>query len=312
MVSTKYITKHISVVLVFLFLGGQLYPQAVSLAAETASLEKKLADSRLSSAERKQTLEKMARLFELSGDAERAADAWSRAAQTVSGNARLEALLQSARCLAAMGEFDQAETALRPVLAVSNNRALQNRARFLAAQIEALKTGNTALLAGLLSNPDFTDQKPQLYFSMWRISGDSAAHTRLLAEFPQSPEARIARNDTAVNTAPAAHWLLSGTSVLPAISGAGNSGGEPSLAVTRSAGNTGAPTLLQTGNFNREENAQNMSEQLRNAGFSPVITRRTVSGENRWIVGVVPGPEPFRTMQRLRELGFDSFQVFGN
>jgi cell division septation protein DedD len=127
---------------------------------------------------------------------------------------------------------------------------------------------------------------------MWRISGDSSAHARLLAGFPHSPEARIARNDSAVNAVPAAHWLLSGTAVL--------------------SGDTSAPALLQTGSFTREENARNMSERLQNAGFSPVITRRTVSGENRWIVGVAPGHEPFRTMQRLREQGFEPFQVFGN
>ena len=285
----------------FFLLVFSLFPQnkPVLLSAEIASIEKKLSDSKLPPAERKNALETIARLYELSGNAEKAAETWKGAAAAVSGNTGYGALLQSARCFAAIGEFDKAEAALKPVLAVENNSLLRNNARVLAAQLEALQTGNTAMLSSLLNNPDFAGQKPALYYSLWRISADpqvrSAMASRLLAEFPQSPEGRIVRDDTAVSASPAALWLLqtdiSSQAVNPVLTPAN-------------------PILLQTGVFSLEENAKNMANKLNNAGFRAVIIKKTVNGKDHWTVGVEGGPDPSHTMQLLKDKGFESFPTY--
>lgn len=307
----KKLKKYLCALLQFFFLGVLLFSQnkPVLLPAEISSIEKKLADPKLPPAERKQSLETMARIFELSGNFEAAADAWHNAARTVSGNAGHADFLQSARCYAAIGEFEKAETVLKPVLSASGSGVLQNKARLLSAQMEALRTGNTAALSSLLSNSDFAGDKPVLYFSLWRISGDpgvkaSIAH-RLLAEFPQSPEARIVQDGGAVSASSAALWFFMGSG--PSIPGpavvqvpAAPSGGTAS----------GGPLMLQTGYFSREENARNMAGRLNNSGFNSVIDKKTVSGNERWIVGVEPGPDYLKTMSRLKEKGFDSFPVY--
>ena len=295
--------------LLFLLCGSLIFSQSkpALLSAEISSIEKKLSDTKLSAVERKSALETMARLFELSGNIEAAAGTWEKAAKTVSGNAGHADLLQSARCFAAIGEFEKADAVLKPVLSASGNKVLQNKARILSAQIEALKTGNTAILSDLLSNPDFAGEKPVLYYSLWRISADpafrSAIASRLLSELPQSPEARIIRDDNAVSAVPAALWLLTGIEQSPV-----------TVTVTPAAGNTtgsssGGPALLQTGLFTVEQNAGNMANKLRNAGFTPVIEKKTVNGKEHWIVGVLPGPDLTVTMKQLKDKGFESFPV---
>jgi cell division septation protein DedD len=310
--------KSLCLLVLFLFFtGSRLFAQAapILLSAEIAALEKKASDSKLSSPERKQALEKMARLFELSGNAERAAAAWGEAAlAAVPGAGDLADLLQSGRCLAAIGDFDKAEAVIRPVLAASD-KVLLVKARLLAAWIEAFKTGQTEALNALLSNPDFSGYKPGIYYAIRRISGasETALAARLLTEFPQSPEARIVRNDGPVNASPAVFWLLTGQ---PVSTGRPVEEAVPSGVSSRipsgvpSDAYSDRPVILQTGLFSREENARALAERLRNNGFTPVVSKKTVSGKEHWIVGVEPGSNPSQTMLLLKDKGFESFPVF--
>ena len=286
--------KTFGLIAVLFLLAGAGFSQTL-LTAEITAIEKNLSDSKLSPAERKSSLEKMARLFELSGNAERAAEVWKQAALVIPASGH-ENLLNSARCFAAIGEFDRASGELRTILNTSD-RSLSVRARMLNAQIEAFRSGNTGALASLLTNPDFSGQKPALYYAIWKISQDDSFAARLQREFPQSPEARIARNDEAVHAVPAALWFLSG---YPAAS---------QQAVPATAAPAGTGTMLQTGIFTREENARNMAEQLRRAGFTPVVTGKTVNGIAHWAAGVVPEADISQTMRLLKEKGFESFPV---
>jgi cell division septation protein DedD len=67
--------------------------------------------------------------------------------------------------------------------------------------------------------------------------------------------------------------------------------------------------LLQTGLFGREANAGAMAERLRNAGFRPAVSRRTVNGTGYWAVTVEPEQDMRQTILRLRDAGFESFPV---
>jgi cell division septation protein DedD len=292
------------------------------MAAEIQSIERKLADSKLAPAERKRALTNMARIFELSGNIEGAAEAWNEAAKAVPGTLDHQALLRGALCLSAVGEFDRAGAELRPVLSSPDRRLLSN-ARFISAQIESLKTGRTEALISLMANPDFTEYKPGIYYSIWKISGDTAARARLMEEFPQSPEARIARDsalETApVSAAPTAMWLLApggaGFSIAqPSSQGSQGSSPQsqrpPSQPTVTASSSAGGPVMFQTGLFSREENAQVLADRLRRAGFSPMVTKKTINGADHWAVGVAPGPDPSRTLILLRDKGFESFPVY--
>jgi hypothetical protein len=304
---------------------GKVFSQEnpVLMAAEIQSIERKLADSSLSSAEQKRALTNMARLFELSGNMEGAAEAWNEAAKAVSGNLDHHALLRGALCLAAIGEFERASAELRPVFSSPDRRMLTS-ARFISVQIESLMTGKIDALMNLAANPDFSEYKPAIYYGIWKISGDSAVKGRLMKEFPQSPEARIARDAAMeaapVSAAPTAMWLLAGAgfSVVrtennrnSASRSSQSSGtqGNPVI-IASGPGPAGGPVMLQTGLFGREENALALAERLRRAGFSPMVSRKTISGSEHWVVGVAPGPDPSKTLLLLKDKGFESFPVY--
>jgi cell division protein FtsN len=67
--------------------------------------------------------------------------------------------------------------------------------------------------------------------------------------------------------------------------------------------------MLQTGLFGNEANAQKQAEQLKTAGFSPHIARRSVNAAEYWAVGVSPGQNMSQTISRLKDAGFESFPV---
>ncbi|MDR2767003.1 MAG: SPOR domain-containing protein [Treponema sp.] len=278
--------------------------QAALLAAEIQSVEQKLGNASLSAAERKGALLAMARLFELSGNIEGAAKAWAEAARAA--GADYAALLRSAYCLTALGEFEAADASA--LAALRGNRDLEASARCLHGYIEALRTGNTAPLRELLGDAACRERYPGIYYGLWRIAGDADARAALLRDFPQSPEALIAR-DT-VNPAPTAFWLLLGAQAVAGAAPAPAAPVQNSPIDGEEATPVGGPLLLQTGLFSREENAKAASERLRSSGFTPLITRRGVNGREYWAVGVAPGQDYNATLLRLKDRGFDAFPVF--
>ncbi|MDR1375099.1 MAG: SPOR domain-containing protein [Treponema sp.] len=286
------------------------------LAAEIQNIDKKLKDSAASGVQRREALRRLARLLRLSGNIEGAAQIWMEAAYTDRRDD--EALLEGAACFIALGELDRAEAAVGPAL-LSGDRRILLKARSTAARIEAFRSGNTAAMTALLNDPGYGDLKPVSYYTIWKISGIESYKTRLLAEFPASPEARIVREEEAVGAVPHALWLLfpgrdsitespvalsSGTVLPTSIPGSAMDSG-----IVPAASGDG-PLALQTGLFSREENALAMGERLRAAGFTASVDRRTVNESPYWAVSVSPGVDANHTMLRLRDAGFESFPVY--
>jgi hypothetical protein len=291
----------------------------VSLAAEIQGIEKKLSGSGLSPGERKQALMNLGRLFELSGDMEGAARAWTDAA--LSGDTA--SFLRSASCFAAMGEFGRAEDALRTArkaaqgtFGAAENPALAGRVRYLEGQIEGLKSGRTDILQSLLREDAYAELRPGIYYSLWKITGESRYRSGLLSEYPASPEALIllGANDAApaVGAVPSALWLLMGEEPPAFAAGFRGDAGEnpPAPAVPSVQAAAGAPALLQTGLFSLEENANVLAGRLNTAGFTPVVSTKTVNGVSYWVVGVRPGQDYNRTILLLKNAGFEAFPVF--
>jgi hypothetical protein len=336
-------------------------------------------------------LTRLARLRQLSGDIAGAAANWLDAATVLPGEYGDTAIVSGAYCLAAIGEWGNAALALRPLLAANRRGPLILRGRYLDACLKTWTGGDASTLAALAADPEFAGMKPTIYYTLWRtltgnsqIAGAGNAEswkTRLLAEFPSSPEARLVNPVTGSPSVSAVQrplWLLAPETGLPApsqavpsqpapsqpipvVSHTANSqiapptvpsqptpalrpveypvpqtaplavpvvppsqaapvapssqvtpSAAPAPAVSPPAPNPATPvsgTVLQTGVFGREVNARNMAEQLQRAGFTPVISRKTVNGAEHWVVTVPGGPDPNKTIQDLRRAGFDSFPV---
>jgi len=291
----------------------------VSLEAEIQNIERAIAAEGIPAAERQEGLVRLARLRQLSGDIEGAARNWLEATTAIPGRVDDDALLACAYCLAAMGEWDGAATALEPLL--SKNE----RARFLYFSIRAIQTGNTTALAAIADNAEYSEMKSEILFVLWRISQDDSGEIwrqRLIAEFPQTPEGRLAASAAStVVVRPSPFWLFAGgLDSLPVLaatstpaSGTSNLtqapvSQPPATAVTQTPVSQSS-VRLQTGIFGREVNAQSHAANLRQAGFSPSIEQRFVNGSEMWAVTVPAGTDQTGSINQLRAAGFDSFPV---
>ena len=170
---------------------------------------------------------------------------------------------------------------------------------------------------------------------LWKISSaDDEAQKwqqRLIAEFPQSPEGFIAGTQNSVIVKPASFWFFingydsmlldavtrnqpSAISV-PQVSAPVQQ--QPSTVISQtpqapvSTVQMPAPIVqtnaarLQTGLYSRQVNAQTQIENLRKAGFSPILEQR---GE-MWAVIVPAEQDVNRFIRELRDAGFESFPV---
>jgi hypothetical protein len=257
------------------------------------------------------------------------------AAYAEPGNRDDGAILEGAECFIAMGELDRAEAGVRTV-SLTGDPAARIKARYMAALIDAFRSGNPAVLIRTLDEPAYGDLKPAAYYILWKIFGAGDYKSRLLSEFPASPEALIVQREenaaasggSAVSASPRPMWFLfpgrdgiaAGTPSAPASpppvsppapqATAPPAVTPPRPPVPEPAAAAGGPRAFQTGLFSREENARAMGERLRAAGFTPAVAPRRVNGSAYWAVSVPPGPDPNTTLLRLKDAGFESFQVF--
>ncbi|GHV04769.1 hypothetical protein FACS189485_10760 [Spirochaetia bacterium] len=330
-----------------------LYAQSETAAApgvlvgtEVQNIEKILGTPGLPGSLRHENLVNLARLYELSGNIEGAAAAWTSAAAANPVNRDDLALIKGAACYVAMGEWEKAEEAVKTVLLTGWDKQSLLRARLLAAQIGAFRfagqvmgradgVNGIAALSALLEEGDYGEFKASIYYTLWKTSGADTWKDRLIAEFPRSPEGRIAAaaDSGAVSAAPTAMWLLlpgrEGIATAPAavpsapiVSPVTVPAAPPVPSVPAPAATSVAPaasgagineangTILQTGLFGREANAQAMADRLRASGFTPIISPRSVNGADYWAVSVPAGPDMGATILQLKNAGVESFPVF--
>jgi cell division septation protein DedD len=324
-----------------LFLWGgpilieQVYAQntaPVQLGTEIQRLEQKLSLAGVSLAERHDNLVRLAQLRQLSGNIKGAASAWIEAAEADTRNSA--ALTAGAYCLAAIGEWEKAASTLRPLLDSAGQGPVMLHARYLDTFLKARNSSDASALAALARDSEFASLRPMIYYTLWQtiagtsgISGAGSAESwksRLLAEFPKSPEARIAsgeKNGTTPSVSAVQNplWLL-----FPSFAGSTSIATTPTkpsetvkLAEPAKSPATKPPVttpavstvVLQTGLFSKEANAIAQVETLRKAGFMASVSYRLVNGAERWAVIVPAGQDSNKTIQELKKAGFDSFPV---
>ena len=300
----------------FLILGrleAQTTPSG-QLGPEIQRLEQKLYHRNISSTERHEAQLSLARLLQLSGDIAGAARRWLEAAASDPHDD--DALVAGAFCLAAIGEWEKAISTINPLLAAGRRGQAALKARYLNACLKARSPGDASALAALAGDPEYAELHPLIYYSLWRIiienpsvstAGSAESwKSRLLVEYPQSPEGR-AVNAASVSAVQSPLWML-----LPGPAGSGPvapARPAPASAPAANSPNAASSVVLQTGLFSREANARAQVEELRKAGFSATVTRKLVSGAEHWVVTVPGGQNSNRTIQDLKRAGFDSFPV---
>ena len=326
-----------------LFSLSPLAAEAISFTAEIERLER-LAEN---PAERFQALAQMARLHQLSGNREKALELWTSASSAASsaasgaassavpGTSRDDKIyLEAIKLMIAMGEFEKAGEELRTILMSNRNQDIQLSAWYINAQLELFRSGNREHLIQLSGIPQYSDVHSKINYTLFRVSGDTTYRTRLISMHPRSVEAGIVSDNPGINAAFTPQWLLfppreeltiaaaptaagtqaSSAQTTPAATPAPSAQASPQPApavqtASAAAAQPASGVMLQTGLFSREDNAKALSDRLSSAGFSPVITRRSLSNGEFWAVNVPAGNDTNQTIARLRSAGFDAFPV---
>jgi tetratricopeptide (TPR) repeat protein len=292
------ITKNIIFLIIMTFSINVIYAQSsISIITEIQNIEGAVNRQDIKPSERQTSLIRLARLRQLSGDLEGAAKNWLEAAVAIPNLIDDNALLSCAYCLAAMGEWDRASAALNPLLGKNP------RARFLQTSINAWVTGDISVLTALISIPEYSQMKSEIYFILWKTSNSENWRQLLLTEYPQSPEARIAASEqtSIISIKPSPFWLFM------------NNRNTFFLMETTIENPPLIPPVssdsrrLQTGLFSVRVNALTQAEQLGKAGFSPLIEQRTINGNEMWAVSVSAGQDINRSISELKTAGFESF-----
>jgi tetratricopeptide (TPR) repeat protein len=331
MTSTK--PRFSGVLLLMLFIGPLAFSQGTNpspLTREIGNIERSL-ETNLTGPERREAYIKLARLHQLSGNLDSAARAWREAALADPENRDDRSLLESSLCYLALGEFDAASDALLSIRAGGADSGAFRDANYISAQIELFRSGSAASLYALLSKPEYAEYRPAVYYTFWRLFGDEAYKTQVLAEFPESPEALMLRSEAsaALASAAAGSSFVPGTGKVSAqirplwflYPGRGNIVMGPSVPLqppavpgqyelSPAAAELPGPRTLQTGLFSREENAHASANRLAARGFAATVSRKTVNGIAYWAVSVAPGEDSNQTIMRLKDAGFEAFPVF--
>ncbi|MDR1058433.1 MAG: SPOR domain-containing protein, partial [Treponema sp.] len=271
-----------------------------------------------SAEEKREAAVRLARLHGLAGNLEKAAGYWDAAgkiAEKAAEGQRGTALLEKARLLIAQGEYEKAGGILGDILTGEVKGGFITEARFLSALVTFFRNGEEGPLARLAAEGDLGSLKSGLYYALWKFTGGEVWKTRLLAEYPASPEALILQGGP-IQPAAAPLWFLfpgrEGLSLSapagpgPAVPAAGGPAREPAAP----APEAGEAKALQVGLYGREENARIMAERLEKAGFTPSITVRKLEDRSYWAVIVPAGTDGSAAMMRLKDRGFESFPLF--
>ena len=311
------------IILFFCTFSGLFAQNAVSLPDEISRLEKNTLDA---SQERYSAFLNLARLYRLSGNSEAAIRTYTDALAVFPGDYRV--LLEQAQIFISIGEYERAAAAINPALKNSQDRDILLKAQYLAAMLEAAGSSALRSLAVLADDPNFLNYRSGIYYALWNFSGISSWKDRLIAEFPRSPEAKIAGGGASLASSP--FWLLFPgrnslalsnpipSQAIPAASVQTQSvHSSPSPPVSQAAPAVQPPAtaqtgvLLQTGLYSlaREDLAKAQAERLLKAGFMPEITTRKVNGNDYFAVSVRAAGDINAMIKKLKEAGFDSFPV---
>ncbi|MDR2342956.1 MAG: hypothetical protein LBD86_00310 [Spirochaetaceae bacterium] len=264
---------------------------------------------------------RLARMLYLSGDTESAAAAWENAAYANPEKRDDTALVESAACYVSIGDWDKADAIVKLLLLTSrDDKNISARAVFLNGQIEILHNGNPAPLASAAENPEYLSFRPAVYYMLWHFNGDNDYRTKLLTEFPDSPEAYSAASaagkDKFVSVPETAHWLLfPGREEFHTIpqkderTNTVQAEAPKRSAATARAAPVKASRPLQTGLYREKENAALQAKRLEAEGFNAALAPRVVDGNSYWAVsvGIPEGATEKITIARLKEHGFDAF-----
>lgn len=271
----------------------------------------------------------LACLYELSLDYGTAAAAWREAAFAASGERDDSALLRSARCLILCGDFDRADADLRTVLQTGRSDSIKTEASRLSLLVATVRgkqfntddVVNTDERVLTSSENDKTiesgpDLEPVLLYLRYRLDGSETALKRLMAQYPNSPEARALSPSSGTTEALTPLLLLHPGRSAFVEATRSVLGGEAKVVssfITSTYSeipDSNSEIKLQVGLFRLLSNASELVDRLQKQGFRADTEKRSIDGEAYSAVVVYAGKSSDETLFALKELGLEAFPLF--
>lgn len=175
-----------------------------------------------------------------------------------------------------------------------------------------------ALLESYATMESMEPVRPAVYLTLWYLTQDDNWSGRLLSEYPTSPEMSIVSGDASIYPSPFWYFLpkeqslaelpASGTTSEPNKAASSKSTKEDSAAAA--SGEKNKILCHQLGFFRNSENAGNLMERVRSAGFSPMLSEEKRSSGTVYYVVTVPDDGSDTMGLRLKTAGFESYPVF--
>lgn len=255
-------------------------------------------------------------------------------------------LLRAARCDLAAGDSDKALELSSGLILASAEPEISAASRLVGAWALALQGRQAearSIAASALDASPRPESKREARFILWlcALAADkAAAAATLAAEFPGSPEALLASG--AASAPPLPHWYLGGlpaasltaepkpsataraAAAVAPVAAAQGAAAKPASPVAAAASNATTPPgttapqrarRLQVGYFSMEDNARTLKDELASKGFAAAVevrVRAATSGkaeEKRWIVTVEAGKDMAKTMQALKDAGYEAYII---
>lgn len=237
-------------------------------------------------------------------------------------------VLAAVRCSLSCGDSQRADTYLESLKdsAVAETVAYRNLyglwSRLCRVDSSAQLKESLSLLETYASLDSMGLVRPPLYLTLWYLTEKEEWSRKLQQEYPKSAEAALVAGEAQLLPSPFWFFLPQKESVAwagsPSSSGADASGTETSSSGRASAtdaqdgGQSHVVVKQQVGFFRNRENAENLVQRLREAGFTPEITEEQRQSGTIYFAVTVPEDKDNTMGLRLKTAGFECYPVFAD
>jgi hypothetical protein len=217
-------------------------------------------------------------------------------------------VINAVRCALSAGDFVTAENYLTSRVKDSTDPVISAYVRLYSVwsklcQVESAGAldATLALLRTYSEDPAMEQVRPAVLLSLWYIDSDNKSADRLLADYPQSPEAAIVSGKAGLLPAP--FWFFSPRR---------NSAVDESVPVPPVSPNADVhPTMRQQlGLFNNEDNAKKLVAELAQKGFTAHIKQGMRSNGTMYYIVLVPENTAETMGTQLKNAGFECYPIY--
>lgn len=331
-----FFAAFLSVFIIFPQSSGTTAKGALTAAANMASLKeavsylKRTSENMKAEPEKRAVLSILAGAEEQSGDYENAQKHYALAAGMQGSAQKLEGVpnktseqlvLAAVRCALSAGDYQSALKYLNSSVRTSKDEKITAYVKLYeqwASLCEASPSSDVKESVAILKTYAELDSmktvRPSILLTLWHLTGEGKYSEKLKTGFPKSMEAAIVKGEVQILPSPFWYFVPKTGSDLPELDiGTASDSSSSSKNISSQTAETGTNEKIvkqQLGLFRDKANAEKLSEQVKEKGFSPEIDmEKRPSGTTYYIVVVRENKEGTIGKQ-LKTVGFECYPVF--